>query len=54
VNANTSIARTFGTAGTYQYHCTIHPGMTGTVEVVTAAAAKSPTDGGTNAPLPGY
>jgi plastocyanin len=55
VNANTSIARTFATAGTYQYHCTIHPGMTGTVEVSAAAApAKSPTDGGTNAPPPGY
>ncbi len=40
--ANTSASRTFAQAGTYTYHCSIHPSMTGTV-IVTAA------DGGTGA-----
>ena len=30
---NASVARTFPTAGTYPYHCTIHPYMHGTVVV---------------------
>lgn len=33
-NANVSIARTFATSGAFPYHCTIHPGMNGTVQVV--------------------
>jgi len=45
VNADTSITRTFTTAGTFNFHCTIHPQMTGTVIV----AATS-----TNNPPPGY
>jgi plastocyanin len=32
-NSNTTIARTFATAGTFGYVCTIHGGMTGTVIV---------------------
>jgi len=51
VNSNTSIGRTFPTAGTYSYHCTIHPSMTGTVQVVSAATQVA---GGTNDPPPVY
>ena len=32
VSSGTSI-RTFNTSGAYQYHCTNHPGMEGTVNV---------------------
>ena len=31
--ASASVARTFTTAGTFAYQCTIHPGMSGTVVV---------------------
>jgi plastocyanin len=33
VNANTTVQRTFPTAGTYTYTCRLHPGMNGTVVV---------------------
>lgn len=33
VNANTSITRTFNTAGTFTYTCHIHPYMQGTIVV---------------------
>ena len=32
-NANKSVQRTFAVAGTYQYHCNIHPGMAGSIIV---------------------
>jgi plastocyanin len=28
-----TFSRTFQTAGSFQYHCSIHPGMVGTVSV---------------------
>src|SRR5436305_6687609 len=42
----TSAAVAFPTAGTFPYHCAIHPSMTGTVIVSAAAAPSSP-------PVPG-
>src|SRR2546421_4843926 len=38
----TSAAVAFPTAGTFPYHCAIHPSMTGTVIVSAAAAPSSP------------
>lgn len=31
--ANTTVSRTFNTAGSYSYVCTVHPGMQGTITV---------------------
>lgn len=44
-------AETFGTAGSFPYHCSIHPQMTGTVVVQAAAATPVPT--ASSAPAPG-
>ena len=42
IGGGSSDSVTFDAAGTFAYHCTIHPSMTGTV-VVEAAAAASPS-----------
>ena len=43
IGGGTSKSVTFSTAGTFAYHCKLHPSMTGTI-VVEAAAAPPPTD----------
>jgi plastocyanin len=47
-NANMSAARTFTTAGTFEFDCHIHPGMKGTV--VVSNTSSTPAGGG----LTGY
>jgi plastocyanin len=44
-NANMSQTRTFATAGTYQFDCHIHPGMTGMVVVSNTSSAPPPSGG---------
>ena len=39
----TSVAVTFNTAGTFAYHCAIHPSMTGSVVVSAVSATAAPT-----------
>jgi len=44
-NANMSQARTFNTAGTFEFDCHMHPGMKGTVLVSNTATAPPPGGG---------
>ncbi|MCZ7577642.1 MAG: cupredoxin family copper-binding protein [Dehalococcoidia bacterium] len=45
-----SYQKTFSTAGSYAYHCDIHPSMTGLVVVTGAAATATSTPAPTNTP----
>jgi plastocyanin len=45
LKAGQSGSHTFASAGTFAYHCTLHPFMRGTVEVVAAASAPAPSGG---------
>lgn len=45
VNANSSVSRTFATAGVYNYTCHIHPAMHGTIVVGSATNSTSDPDG---------
>jgi len=60
LSTGNTYAHTFGQAGTFSYHCNIHPSMTGTVTVVGSAPpatqppapAPAPTAPRTTAPPP--
>lgn len=41
---NATFSHTFAAAGTFSYHCTIHPYMTATVVVLAAGVTPPPTD----------
>ena len=44
-----SASHTFAAAGTFSYHCTLHPFMKGTVTVVASPASSTGAGGGTGA-----
>jgi plastocyanin len=44
-NANVSVPRTFAQEGTYDYECTIHPGMAGRIVVRNSASSSTGTGG---------
>ena len=52
ITNGSSATVTFAMAGTFAYHCSIHPQMTGTV-TVQDAAAPTPTPAPTSPPAPG-
>jgi hypothetical protein len=47
-----SFSFTFPSAGTFTYHCTIHPYMTGSIVVTSASTNVSPSTGSVNAANP--
>lgn len=53
-SAGADVSRTFSTAGTFGYNCTLHPGMSGTVTVQTAAPSSLNTvlNGANERPTP--
>jgi plastocyanin len=51
--SNDSFANVFDAAGTFSYHCSIHPQMTATVVVKAAAATRSPSGSPRPTPPPG-
>ena len=46
LNAGRSGSHTFASAGTFAYHCTLHPSMQGTVTVLAASAPAPAASGG--------
>jgi len=44
--SSATVDRVFSTAGTFNYHCTIHPGMTGSVVVATTTTSNGSGGGG--------
>jgi plastocyanin len=50
LSQNDQFANVFDTPGTYAYHCSIHPQMTG--KVIVKAAAQTPTPSGPPPPTP--
>lgn len=40
-SAGVTVERTFASAGTFNYHCTIHPGMSGSVVVADNTSTKT-------------